>query len=127
LLAVAPAPLCFDFNDVHRRRIGYAQEALVRGSLPPAWYTRELLGTPFRSNLQSFPLLPTRLALLGLDPSTLYPVAVALAAALAALCPYLYCRAVGLGSPAAAVAGWTFSASGFFAVRVLGGQLPHLE
>lgn len=117
-----------DYNNIHARRIVYAQEALF-GPDPhlPAWHTRELFGSPFWSNIQSFPFLPTRLVLLGLDTSVLFSVAVILAAFLAALFTFLYCRKLGLGLLASAAAGWTFSASGFFASRVLVGHLPLLE
>ena len=90
--------LGIDFRTLHEHRIRYAQEALFGpGMRLPGWYTRELMGTPFWSNIQSFPFLPTRLALYWLDPETLYPVAVNLAAILAALFTYLYCRKIGLG------------------------------
>lgn len=122
------ALLGVDYNNIHERRIAYAQDALF-GPDPhlPAWHTRELLGSPFWSNIQSFPLLPTRLVLLGLDPSVLYSVAVILAASLSAIFTFLYCRKLGLGPLASAAAGWTFSASGYFASRVLVGHLPLLE
>jgi hypothetical protein len=117
-----------DYNNIHARRIAYAQEALSDPAPHlPAWHTRELFGSPFWSNVQSFPFLPTRLVLLGLDPSSLYSVAVILAAALAALFTFLFCRKLGLGLLASAASGWTFSASGFFASRVLLGHLPLLE
>ena len=117
-----------DFQDIHERRIRYAQEALLGPEMRlPAWYTRELMGTPFWSNIQSFPFLPTRLTLFWLDPETLYPAAVNLAAILAALFTYLYCRKLGVGRIGSAVAGWTFSASGFFASRVMAGHLPLIE
>lgn len=120
--------LSVDYGQIHGRRIRYAQEALFGqdGHLP-AWSTRELMGAPFWSNLQSFPFLPTRLALLGVDPGILYPIAVNLGAILAALFTYLYLRRLSLGRLAAATAGWTFSASGFFASRVLCGHLAILE
>lgn len=117
-----------DFYELHLFRIRFAQAGLF-GPHPhlPAWYPRELLGTPFWSNIQSFPFLPTRLLLLGLDPLTLFPVAVILAAALSALFTFLYARRVGLSRPAAALAGWTFACAGFFASRVMAGHLPLLE
>ena len=117
-----------DYNNIHGRRIAYAQEALAGPDARlPAWHTRELFGAPFWSNVQSFPFAPTRLVLLGLDPSVLYSVAVILGASLAALFTFLYCRALGLGLLASAAAAWTFPASGYFASRVLVGHLPLLE
>ena len=128
LLAGKDTLLGIDFGCLHDRRIRYAQEALFGPEMRlPGWYTRELMGTPFWSNIQSFPFLPTRLALYWLDPETLYPVAVNLAAILAALFTYLYCRKIGLGRVGSAVAGWTFSASGFFASRMMAGQLALIE
>ncbi|HEX4125264.1 MAG TPA: hypothetical protein VHY37_11100, partial [Tepidisphaeraceae bacterium] len=58
-----------DFDQLHMRRMIYAESALF-GPHPhlPGWYPRELLGTPFWSNIQDFPLLPTRLILLLIDP-----------------------------------------------------------
>jgi len=66
-----------DYARLHLRRVRFAQEALF-GPHPhlPAWYPRELMGTPFWSNVQNFPFLPTRLALLPLDPLTAWPVGV---------------------------------------------------
>jgi len=117
-----------DYGSIHERRIRYAQEALGTGTGGlPAWYSRELMGTPFWSNIQSFPFVPSRLALLWIDPEILYPVAVNLAAVLAALFTYLYLRRVGIGRVASTAGGWTFAASGYFASRVLAGHLPLLE
>ncbi|HEV8112281.1 MAG TPA: YfhO family protein [Planctomycetota bacterium] len=122
------ALLGIDYNNIHERRIRYAQEALgAAGGHLPAWYTRELMGTPFWSNIQSFPLVPTRLAVFWLDPSILFSAAVCLAAILAALFTYLYLRKMELGRVASAVGGWTFAASGYFASRLLAGHLPLLE
>jgi hypothetical protein len=119
-----------DYLTLHLYRIRFAQDALF-GPHPhlPAWYPRELLGTPFWSNIQSFPFLPTRLLLLMVvrDPLLLYSVAVNLAALLAAIFTFLYARKIGLSALSAAVAGWTFACSGFFAARVLAGHLPLLE
>ncbi|MDB5293221.1 MAG: Bacterial rane protein YfhO [Phycisphaerales bacterium] len=118
----------FDYLELHLHRIRFAQEALW-GAHPhlPAWYPRELMGTPFWSNIQNFPFLPTRLLLLGLDPLHIYAVAVNLAAALAALFTFLYGRRIGLSRMAAAASGWTFACAGFFASRVMAGHLPLLE
>src|SRR5262249_27109537 len=93
----------------------------------PAWHTRELMGSPFWSNIQSFPFLPTRLAIFWIDPEVLFPVAVNLSAILAALFTYLYLRKLGLGRVGAAAGGSTFAASGSFASRLLAGPLPLLE
>jgi len=118
----------FDYFQLHTHRLRYAREALF-GPHPylPAWYSRELLGTPFWSNMQNFPFIPTRLLLLLVDPQSAYALAVNLAAALSALFTYLYCRRIGLMPLSAASAGWTFAASGFFASRVMAGHLPLLE
>ncbi|HEY2589176.1 MAG TPA: YfhO family protein [Tepidisphaeraceae bacterium] len=117
-----------DFFELHFNRIRFAQAALF-GPQPhlPAWYPRELLGTPFWSNIQSFPFLPTRLILLGLDPLNVYAIAVILGASLAALFTFLYARRIGLSRIAAAAAGWTFACAGFYASRVMAGHLPLLE
>jgi hypothetical protein len=119
--------LGIDFNNIHEHRIRYAQQALSSSGRLPAWYTRELMGSPFWSNLQSFPIVPTRLLVFWLDPSILYAVAVNLAAVLAAVFTYLYLRTLELGRLAAAAGGWTFAASGYFASRLLAGHLPLLE
>lgn len=118
----------FDYLQLHTHRIRYAREALF-GPHPylPAWYSRELLGAPFWSNMQSFPFIPTRLLLLLVDPLQAYALGVNLAAALAALFMYLYCRRIGLAPLPAASSGWTFAASGFFVSRIMAGHLPLLE
>jgi hypothetical protein len=82
---------------------------------------------PFAANLQSFPWIPTRLALLFLPPSIAYAPAVALAAALSALFTFLYCRRAGLSRTAAWAAAGTFACAGYFASRVMAGHLPLLE
>lgn len=115
-----------DYYQEHLHRIRYAHEALGT-AWPPGWYTRELLGAPFWSNLQSCPLIPTRLALLLCHPLFAYAPGVALAATLSALFTFLYARSVGVGRVGAAVAGWTFACSGYFACRVMAGHLPVLE
>jgi hypothetical protein len=118
-----------DFIELHLHRIRFAQDALF-GAHPhiPGWYPRELMGTPFWSNVQNFPLLPTRLLLFFVcSPVQLYAAAVNLAAVLAALFTFLYCRRLALSPWAAALAGWTFACSGFFASRVMAGHLPLLE
>lgn len=117
-----------DYTTLHIRRIAFARDALLGpGHFLPGWYPRELLGTPFSANLQSFPWIPTRLAILAIDPERAFGVGVALAAALAALFTYLYLRRAGLSQIAAIAAGWTFACSGFFASRVVVGHLPLLE
>jgi hypothetical protein len=120
--------LGIDFVHIHERRIRYAQEHLF-GAEPhlPAWYTRELLGTPFWSNIQSFPLIPVRLLVLALPSELVFAAGVAVAAVLAALFTFLYGRRIGLRPLPAAVAGWTFACAGYFASRVLGGHFPFLE
>ncbi len=120
--------LGFDYAQLHIRRIAFAQEALFGPAhYLPAWYPRELLGTPFVANLQNFPWIPTRLILVLFDPLMAYAVGVALAAALAALFTYLYCRRAGLCEIGSAAAGWTFACAGYFASRVMAGHLPLLE
>ncbi len=120
--------LGIDYFGLHIHRIAFAQNALFGPAHSlPAWYPRELLGTPFLANLQNFPWIPTRLILLFFDPLTAYAVGVALAAALAALFTYLFCRRAGLCEIGAVAAGWTFACAGFFASRVMAGHLPLLE
>jgi hypothetical protein len=117
-----------DYLQLHLFRIRFAQEALF-GPHPhlPGWYPRELLGTPFWSDVQNFPLLPNRLVLLLFNPLSAFAVGVILSAELAALFAFLYARTLGLSRIAAAAAGWTFACTGFFAARVLCGHLPLLE
>jgi hypothetical protein len=117
-----------DYRELHIRRIRFAREALfgIRHTLP-AWYPHEALGSPFAANLQSFPWIPTRLLLLPLDPSVIYGVAIAMAAALSAIFTYLYCRRAGMTRVGAVAAGGTFACAGYFASRVLAGHLPLLE
>jgi hypothetical protein len=116
-----------DYLNIHIRRIRFVQQALSAGRGLPAWYPRELMGTPFWSNVHSFPLIPTRLALLWMDPDRIFGVAVSLSAVLSALFTYLYARRIGAGAAGSAVAGWTFACAGFYASRVFVGQLPLLE
>jgi hypothetical protein len=120
-----------DYIQLHSRRMQYARDAVFgsTGKLP-GWYSRELLGTPFWSNIQNFPFIPTRLSVLfTMEPngSRTYGNAITLSAILAALFTYFYSRKVGLGSVGAAVAGWTFACSGYYASRVAAGHLPLLE
>jgi hypothetical protein len=120
-----------DYLQLHSRRMQFARDALFSSSLSlPAWYPRELLGTPFWSNLQNFPFIPTRLLiLLTMDPLGPYShaVAVTLSALLAALFTFLFLRKIGLRLTACAAGGWTFACSGFYAARVAAGHLPLLE
>jgi len=117
-----------DYLELHARHIAFARNALLGpGHFLPAWYPRELLGAPFAANVQSFPWIPTRLLLLLVDPKFAFVVAVALAAALAAVCTYLFCKRIGLSNLGAISAGWTFACAGFFASRVMAGHLPMLE
>lgn len=118
----------YDFSQLHVHRVRYAQAALF-GEHPhlPAWHSRELLGSPFWSNTQSFPFIPTRLLVLLCDPFVAFAVGINVAALLAALFTYLFLRSLGIVPLAAAVAGWTFAAAGFYASRVMAGHLPLLE
>ncbi len=120
-----------DYLQLHSRRMQFAREALFSEShLLPAWYPRELLGTPFWSNIQNFPFIPTRLlVLLTMDPNGpyAYAFAITLSATLAALFTFLYLRKLGLGLTSSAAAGWTFACSGYYASRVTAGHLPLLE
>ena len=118
-----------DNVDMHARRMAFARESLS-GTQPelPGWYPRELLGTPFWSNTQNFPFLPTRLAVFAAFPPDLaFGAGAILAAVLALAFTWLFARRLGMSALAAAVTGFTFACSGFFASRVLGGHLPLLE
>src|SRR5262249_10549555 len=110
------ALLGLDYLQLHQHRLEYARDSLF-SSKPslPAWYTRELLGTPFWSNIQSFPFIPTRLVLLAFDPSVAYAIGINLAAVLSALFTFLFCKALGQSPIGAAVSSWTFACAGFFA------------
>lgn len=116
-----------DFAQIHMRHMLFAREAFSSTFSVPGWYPKEFLGTPFASNLQSFPWIPTRLVALLFDPRGSYAFSVNLSAVLAATFTFLYCRQVGLGRVASAAAGWTFACSGFYASRVTAGYLPLLE
>jgi hypothetical protein len=117
-----------DFAQLHIRHMAFAREALFGSQhFLPAWYPRELFGAPFSANLQSFPWIPTRLVLLLFDPDIAFSIGIWIAAALAALFSYLYCRRMGLSEIGAVSAAWTFACSGFFCSRVLAGHLPLLE
>jgi len=120
--------LGLDYSQLHARHIAFAREALFGpGHYLPGWYPRELLGAPFAANIQSFPWIPTRLVLLLLAPKLVYEMGVALAAGLASVFTYLFCRRAGLSDLGAMTAGWTFACAGFFASRVMAGHLPMLE
>ena len=128
ILPGASALVGRDYDELHIRRIMFAKQALfgIRHTLP-AWYPREFFGSPFAANLQSFPWIPTRLFLFLFDPSVAYAPGIAMAAALAAIFTWLYCRRAGLSRAGAVAAGWTFACAGFFSSRVLAGHLPLLE
>jgi hypothetical protein len=108
--------------------MAFAEENLFgpRHTLP-AWNPHELLGAPFAANMQSFPLIPTRLLLLLFKPEVAFAPGVAIAALLAALFTYLFCRRLGLSEVASAASGWTFACAGYFATRIFAGHLPLLE
>lgn len=120
-----------DYIRLHMRRMQFARDALFSSEhFLSAWYPRELLGTPFWSNIQNFPFIPTRLlVLLTMDPGgpRAYSTAITLSAVLAALFTYLYLRKIGLGRFSSSAAGWTFASSGYYASRVMVGHLPLLE
>src|SRR5579862_2494653 len=114
-----------DYLELHILRIAFARDALFGPAHSlPAWYPHELLGAPFLANLQSFPWIPTRLILLFFDPLSAYAIGVAIAAALAALFTYLFCKRAGLSETGSVAAGWTFACAGFFSSRVVVGHLP---
>src|SRR5580704_17131018 len=117
-----------DYLQLHKARMAFGEEGLFgpRHTLP-AWYPHELLGAPYAANLQSFPWIPTRILLFLFPPKTAYAPGVVLAALLAALFTWLFCRRAGLSQLAAAASGWTFACAGFFASRVMAGHLPLLE
>src|ERR1017187_7770489 len=118
----------WDYQMLHLRRLAFAREALLGWAHTlPGWSSRELLGAPFAANLQSFSWIPTHWALLLFDPERAYAVAIALAAGLAAVFTFLYCRHLGLGHVGSIAAGWTFACAGFFAARVEVGHLSLLE
>ena len=117
-----------DYLQLHKARMAFGEDGLFGPHHAlPAWYPRELLGAPYAANLQSFPWIPTRFLLFLFPPETAYAPGVALAALLAAMFTYLYCRRAGLSEVASAAAGWTFACAGFFASRVMAGHLPLLE
>jgi hypothetical protein len=118
-----------DHLQLHSRRMAFAREALFGPSHAlPAWYPREQMGTPFRANLQNFPLIPTRLIVLLLfDPQFAFEVSAVASAVLSALFTFLLCRRWRMSRIASAAGGWTFACAGFFAARVLAGHLPLLE
>jgi hypothetical protein len=117
-----------DYEMLHRSRLAFAREGLfgIRHALP-AWNPHEVLGAPFAANLQGFPWIPARLVLLLLHPSVAYGAGIAMAAALAAIFAYLYCRRAGLTRIGSVAAGWTFACAGYFSSRVTAGHLPLLE
>jgi len=116
-----------DYTLLHERRIDFALEQIKATGAIPAWYPREQFGVPFWSNVQSFPFIPTRLALLPVGAANLFTFAVNLSAILAATFTFLLARRLGIGAVGAGVAGYTFACCGYFASRVLAGQLGMLE
>src|SRR5262249_44080897 len=51
-----------DHSQLHMRRIVFAREQLFGENRSlPGWYPREFMGSPFWSNPQNFPFIPTRL------------------------------------------------------------------
>ncbi len=128
ILSGASSLMGSDYEMLHRLRLWFAQQWLFGPAHRlPAWNPHEVLGAPFAANLQGFPWIPTRLVLLLVDPSVAYGLGVAIAAGLAALFGFLYCRSLGLSRIGAGAAGWTFAAAGFFSSRVMAGHLPLLE
>ena len=118
-----------DFEQLHAFRMTFAREAIFGPAHSlPAWYPRELMGTPFRADLQNFPLIPTRLAVVLLfEPRVAFMVSVIASAVLAAVFTFLLCRRLGFSRIGSAAAGWTFACCGFYASRILAGHLPLLE
>lgn len=121
--------LASDYYSLHVHRMTFAREALATTGTLPAWYPRELLGSPFWSNIQSFPFIPNRLLVLFFDPEGrfTYALAITLAAGLGATFAYLFSRRLGICEIGSAAAGWTFVCCGYFASRVAAGHLPLLE
>src|SRR5271166_1615671 len=117
----------WDYMMLHARRLAFARDALFSGHQLPGWYPREMLGTPFSANLQDFPWIPTHWPLLLFDPYKAYAPGIAIAAGLAALFTYLFCRRAGLSPIGAAAAAWTFACAGVFASSVMVGHLVNLE
>lgn len=117
-----------DYRELHARHIAFARDALFGPAhFLPNWYPHELLGAPFAANLQSFPWIPSRLLLLFVDAQFEYLVGIGLAALLAAVFTYLFCRRVGISEIGSVAAGWTFACAGYFSSRVAAGHLPLLE
>lgn len=116
-----------DYQTLHLHRLRFVQEQLFQHYRLPGWYPRELMGTPFWSNVQDFPLMPVRLPLLLMDPRYGFAVGISLAAILSATFTYLFARSVGVSPLGAAVGGWTFACAGMFAGRVFVGHLPAHE
>ena len=122
---------------LHRWRLAFARQAacledhrrLALGGLliwnPP----HEVLGTPFAANLQKLSV-DSHAAGVAVVRSfgCVSESGIAMAAALAALFTYLYCRRAGLTRIGAAAAGWTFACAGYFSsLMVMAGHLPLLE
>jgi hypothetical protein len=136
VLAVYSSPKLFDgqwrllgldYAQLHSHRIDFALSELREHGAIPAWYPREQMGTPFWSNVQNFPFVPTRLLLLATGVANLYTLAIYLSLALSAAFTYAFARQIGIGRVGAATAGWTFACSGYFASRLLAGHFGILE
>ncbi len=98
------------------------------GHFLPAWYPRELLGDAVFRQPSELPLDPDPSdSSAGAQSRIQFEVGVLLAAWLAALFTYMFCRRAGLSEVASVTAGWTFASAGFFASRVFAGHLPLLE
>jgi hypothetical protein len=119
--------LGIDFKGLFLFRIDYLKESFSNGNGIPGWYSREFLGSPFWSNIQNFPLIPTRFIFYLMDTAHAYAVVVLVSALLTAVFTYLFLRKSGLNSISSAAAGWTFACSGFFASRIWAGHLSLIE
>lgn len=119
--------LGLDFKGLFMFRINYLKESFANGNGIPGWYSREFLGTPFWSNIQNFPLIPTRFLFYLMDTAHAYAVVVLVSALLTSVFTYLFLRKSSLNSISSAVAGWTFAGCGFFASRIWVGHLSLIE
>ncbi len=127
LLAGKTFLIGLDFKRLFLFRIDYLKESIAGGNGIPGWYSREFLGTPFWSNIQNFPLIPTRFVFYVMDTAHAYAIVVLISALLSAVFTYLYTRKCGLNPVASAASGWTFACSGFFASRIWVGHLSLIE
>lgn len=117
----------YDYIQLHSHRMEYVRDCMKKGLGIPGWYTRQLAGTPFWSNIHNFPLIPTRLVLFLFDQSNAYAIGILLAALLSALFTFMFARKCGQSPFSAAIAGWTFACAGFFSARISAGHLVFLE